>query len=238
MSETESFPDRIKRLRDAKEWSQTELAEQADLAPAALSRILGGSRHPRMEHLIALAGALDSTVTELVVGTGYEAVIEEWVPRDRFEKSEVARVELAKEAEVARAEAAARQAELESFRANVESLTTRVQDLERDLGHTRADAQRADGLSREVARLQRALNAAEAERDRARAQGAACEHARDQAIVRANHYHRGWEEAVARVQQLRQDLLSARSDRVAVGAVAAILGGVGGAFLASRDDET
>src|SRR5690242_13394538 len=92
MAKTEPFGDRVKRLREVRGWTQNELAEHADLAPAALSRILTGERDPNMGHLIQLAAALEVSLTELVAGTTASGVVQAWIPRERLEESERARV--------------------------------------------------------------------------------------------------------------------------------------------------
>ena len=98
----EPFAERVRRLREERGWSQNELAEFADLAPAALSRVLSGARELRMEHVVALAWTLEITLTELVAGTTAAGLVLEWIPRARFEDSERARFDVVRELELAR----------------------------------------------------------------------------------------------------------------------------------------
>lgn len=88
------FARRIKGLRDAKGWSQNQLATRAGLRAADLSRILTGSRNVMPHHITALAGALELSVDDLVDGTGMGDVLEAQVPIARLEEVERARAEL------------------------------------------------------------------------------------------------------------------------------------------------
>jgi len=55
----------VKRLRQAREWNQTELAYHAGLAPSVISQIENGKRDPTARTLRKLAGALGVEVSDL-----------------------------------------------------------------------------------------------------------------------------------------------------------------------------
>jgi transcriptional regulator with XRE-family HTH domain len=55
----------VKRLRQAKEWNQTQLAYHAGLAPSVISQIENGKRDPTARTLRKLAGALEVEVADL-----------------------------------------------------------------------------------------------------------------------------------------------------------------------------
>ncbi len=55
----------VKRLRQAREWNQTELAYHAGLAPSVISQIENGKRDPSARTLRKLAEALEVDVADL-----------------------------------------------------------------------------------------------------------------------------------------------------------------------------
>ncbi len=55
----------VKRLRQAREWNQTELAYHAGLAPSVISQIENGKRDPSARTLRKLADALKVDVADL-----------------------------------------------------------------------------------------------------------------------------------------------------------------------------
>lgn len=66
-----SMGQRIRRLRKAKGWSQTDLAERSGLARATIARLelaRGRERLPSFSTLEGLARAFDITLDELVTG--------------------------------------------------------------------------------------------------------------------------------------------------------------------------
>ena len=56
----------IRRLREEKEWTQTQLAYHADTAPSSISLIESGRREPNVGTLRKLAQALDVELVELL----------------------------------------------------------------------------------------------------------------------------------------------------------------------------
>ena len=61
-----SFGKRLKKVREQKGWSQTELADRAGLTPAAISQIEADDRQPSFKTLSSLAGALGISVGYLL----------------------------------------------------------------------------------------------------------------------------------------------------------------------------
>lgn len=58
---------RLRTLRQARGWTIDELAQRAHIGPSTISRLETGRRRLTIEHLVALARALDTTVDELLV---------------------------------------------------------------------------------------------------------------------------------------------------------------------------
>ncbi len=56
----------IRRLREEKEWTQTQLAYHADTAPSSISLIESGRREPNVSTLRKLAQALDVELVDLL----------------------------------------------------------------------------------------------------------------------------------------------------------------------------
>jgi transcriptional regulator with XRE-family HTH domain len=67
-----SFPVRLGRrlseLREKRGFSQTQLADMADIGRAHLSQIENGAVAARIDTLYAIAGALELTLSELLQG--------------------------------------------------------------------------------------------------------------------------------------------------------------------------
>jgi transcriptional regulator with XRE-family HTH domain len=61
-----SFGTRLRRIREQKGWSQTELAEKSSLTPAAVSQIEADDRQPSFKTLSSIASALGITVGYLL----------------------------------------------------------------------------------------------------------------------------------------------------------------------------
>ena len=57
---------RIRKLRRQKFWTQEKLAEKAEIAPDYLCRIESGKKHPSLTTILLIAGALDTTVDDLL----------------------------------------------------------------------------------------------------------------------------------------------------------------------------
>jgi transcriptional regulator with XRE-family HTH domain len=67
----ESFPERLKRVRELRGLSQAELAKKAGLQPTAISHFETGSRSPSFDNLRRLADALTVT-TDFLMGRSPE----------------------------------------------------------------------------------------------------------------------------------------------------------------------
>ena len=63
---SEVFPDRLRRARDYRGWSQGELADKAKLQPSAISHFETGARKPSFDNLRLLADTLDVTTDYLL----------------------------------------------------------------------------------------------------------------------------------------------------------------------------
>ena len=61
-----SFGERLRKQRELKGWSQSDLAENSGLTPAAVSQIEADSRQPSFKTLASLAAALRVSVGYLV----------------------------------------------------------------------------------------------------------------------------------------------------------------------------
>lgn len=229
--QTETFAKRIKRLRETKGWSQQELAKRTEIAPAVLSRVLSGERRPRIEQVIAIANALDVTVTEFVAETELADIVESWVPRERFDASEKGRVEVLRELEVVRMKASSVTAEVDSLRSGNANLSMRVNALEEQLSHALADSQRAADASRTIAQLRSQLDEVEGQKQAALAMVPAVEGARVWAMNGWQQCYSAYERAYFRIQQLQQELEAVKGNQVAVGLAGGLLGALAGALV-------
>jgi transcriptional regulator with XRE-family HTH domain len=63
---SEVFPDRLRRAREYRGWSQGELADKAKLQPSAISHFETGARKPSFDNLRLLADTLDVTTDYLL----------------------------------------------------------------------------------------------------------------------------------------------------------------------------
>lgn len=63
---SEVFPDRLRRAREYRGWSQGELADKAELQPSAISHFETGARKPSFDNLRLLADTLDVTTDYLL----------------------------------------------------------------------------------------------------------------------------------------------------------------------------
>src|SRR4051794_22668116 len=66
---------RLRTLRAARGWSIDELARRAHIGPSTISRLETGHRRLALDHLVALAGALGTTVDDLLAGDAGEDVV-------------------------------------------------------------------------------------------------------------------------------------------------------------------
>lgn len=66
---------RLRTLRQARGWSLDELSRRTNIGASTLSRLETGGRRIAVDHLVALARALDTTVDELLVAGEEEDVV-------------------------------------------------------------------------------------------------------------------------------------------------------------------
>lgn len=66
---------RVRSLRQARGWSLDELARRTHIGASTLSRLETGGRRLAIDHLVALARALDTTIDELLVADQEEDVV-------------------------------------------------------------------------------------------------------------------------------------------------------------------
>lgn len=66
---------RVRSLRHARGWSLDELARRTHIGASTLSRLETGGRRLAIDHLVALARALDTTVDELLMADEEEDVV-------------------------------------------------------------------------------------------------------------------------------------------------------------------
>lgn len=125
------FARRIKTLREAKGWSQNQLATRASLRAADLSRILTGTRNVMPHHITSLAAALGESVDALIDGTGMQDVLDSQVPVERLAESERSRAVL--------------QGQLDELRASLDDARDVVLEVRRLLG-TEPSSSRASSI--------------------------------------------------------------------------------------------
>jgi XRE family transcriptional regulator, regulator of sulfur utilization len=68
----ERFAENLLRLRQATKMSQEELAFRASIHRTQISLMESGSRQPRLDTLVKLAGALEVPVESLLKGISWE----------------------------------------------------------------------------------------------------------------------------------------------------------------------
>lgn len=61
------FGERVRFLREQKDWSQVDLAYEAGIDPRTVSRIETGKQDTRLSIIVALALALECKIDELIV---------------------------------------------------------------------------------------------------------------------------------------------------------------------------
>lgn len=66
MEENNIFAQRLKELREKREWSQAELARNTSITPAAINQFEKGSRKPNLPILQKIAQTLEVSIDYLV----------------------------------------------------------------------------------------------------------------------------------------------------------------------------
>ncbi|MCL2475146.1 MAG: helix-turn-helix domain-containing protein [Chloroflexi bacterium] len=91
-----SIGDKVKQLRESKDWSQEELAKRSGLSRSYIGALeVRKNMHPRAEYLIKLAAAFNISVDEFYVAAGYTGgiaadVIRQETPTELLEKLRMA----------------------------------------------------------------------------------------------------------------------------------------------------
>ena len=71
---SEPVGTRVRKLREARRWSQIELGERAGVSNQIISRIEGARVEPKLSTLELIAAALGTTVSELLADRAAEEV--------------------------------------------------------------------------------------------------------------------------------------------------------------------
>jgi transcriptional regulator with XRE-family HTH domain len=229
----QKLAERVRELREARNWSQNDLAERAELPAPALSRILSGEREPRIQHLLALANAFEIAVFELVAETDAVDAVGQWVRRENFTEVDRARAGAMREAADLRSKVAARDQEIETLRQRFAESVRQVEESNRTNTGLRAQAARAEQLSRELADARSELTLEKVSRECSERNLTAAEGERDRAIEQANVNYFAWHNAVSRIQQLQFDLQKAKGGQW----LTATIGALGGALVAAAAEE-
>lgn len=186
----ESFARRVRDLMDERKYTVAELADRAELAPSLVSKLLtdtdAARREPRLEHVFAIARALEVQPLALVAGTSTHALLSGWVPRQELSQEAKTRCE-------AQADAARLRTELAESRAEAKAL--------REI---------RDQLSNEVATLRHEVAKHRVEKVALAASRGAALVERDAALADAQNARSWYTNAVSRLRQLQEQVQAAR----------------------------
>lgn len=226
------FSRRLRALLDEKRVTQAELAEKADLAPSLISKLAAESeesrREPRLEHVFAIARALEMPPRELVVGTTAEVLLDEWVPRDELQAEAQARAE-------AQAAAAALRTELAGARREIEELKGEIDQTLKKLAAAMQQSTDLEAINRKerTARgvAESKLAAAITERDHALAEAKASY----KALVNLHSLHK---KVVRELFEAKANLSEAKANAAEGKWISALLGGLVGAGAVAMTADT
>lgn len=211
-----TFADRVRELLAERRMSVTQLAVDADLDQSVVSRLLSENsetrREPRIEHILALARALDVAPGEIVAGTEAVGVLGAWIPREELEREIDVRVAAQREASQLRRELTGVAKQLEVTKTALQNAMRRATTAESSFEYERMNSA-----------------AAGAERDALLAE---CERLFD--VAQKNY--RAWAQAHASIRQLQNAVVQAKNVARAGWAGVLITGLAAGAVLASADD--
>ncbi|HXK16721.1 MAG TPA: helix-turn-helix transcriptional regulator, partial [Polyangiaceae bacterium] len=148
----ETFSHRVRAILERDKITQGELAQRSELDGSLVSKLLtdtdASRREPRIEHIIAIASALEITPRELVAGTEAEKVLGEWIPRAELAAESKIRAQAQARATNLETELVGAKAEASAAKVEITSLTRRLGELEaaagRELATTRIALQRAE----------------------------------------------------------------------------------------------
>lgn len=222
-----SFARRVRACLEERKQSLAELAELAELAPSLVSKLLtdtdAARREPRLEHVLAIARALEITPRELVLGTSAESILSDWIPRAELEEESKARSAAQAESARLRTELAGARSEVNSLRSSVDHLSEEAATITRRLGEVEASARRE-------------RTAILTARDSAKAKLEAALSERDQAIDQAWQNYRAWANARSYLLQLQREVAEAKG-AASIGWLAALVGTVGGVIVGAAAAE-
>jgi len=222
-----TFAHRIRELLDAKKQTIADLADRAELAASLVSKLLtetdAARREPRLEHVLAIARALEVAPRELVLGTTAELLLGEWVPRREFDEESKARSEAQTEAAQLRTELAGARSEVLALKTGVDQLSQEVTAATRRLSDVEAAARREQTTLRVA-------------RESADAKLASALVERDHALALAQQNYQAWANARSQILQMQREVAAAKGSASA-GWIAALVGTVGGAILGAAAAE-
>ena len=134
-----AFALRLRELLSQKGVSLAQLAAQTELEPSLLSRLAAENdasrRGPQIEHIFAIARALEISAADLVTDTAAAVELHDWVPRSAYEEQEKVRV--------------AAQQQAASLRADLASANARAAELRREGEEARRKLAKVEGELRE-----------------------------------------------------------------------------------------
>lgn len=207
-----TFAARVRSLLDAREMSLAQLADQSDLQASFLSRLLSDNeatrREPRIEHVVSIARALETTPGELLQGTEHRSLVNDWVPRSEFEAECGERVK-------AQAESAKARAELSGCRRGVANQQLAMLQL----------SDRIRGLESENATMRQLL-------DESAAKIECLEVEHDDLVDLAQRNYIAYRNARSHFERLRRDVAHARGPERIAAVTSAFVIGVGAAVAA------
>ncbi len=211
-----NFGEEIKRLREAKGLNQTQLASNSSLDSAFLSRLLSGDKKPKIEHILALANALDVTPIELVYETEYCNLLEDWVTMDQYRAIKEEKDSLYRKTEELETENIALRSEVEEFKKRITKLgadnlklTDTVFLYEKSLEKLTVLRNENDKLIQEKFKLQSAKSNQEQQINSLK--------------INLNQYKNAYENNLLRMEGLERLLRESKADKVSVGIISAAL---------------
>lgn len=159
------FALRVREILDAQKMGIGDLAEKAGLNDSLVSKLLtetdDARREPKIEHVLAIARALEISAAKLCENTTAMPTLLEWVPIAELNLEVNARTAAQLEASKLRTQLAGAQAEKVALATLAQSNQRHVADLERDLIMCkRAMREAADKHSHEHASLTARLDSA------------------------------------------------------------------------------
>lgn len=215
-SPKKTFGDEIKRLREAKGLNQTQLASNSSLDSAFLSRLLSGDKKPKIEHILALANALDVTPIELVFETEYSSLLEDWVTMDQYKAIKEEKDSLSRKTE-----------ELETenitLKSEVEDLKKRIAQLSEDNHKLTETAFLYEKCSEQFKQLRNENNKLLQEKSQLQNVQNTYQQQINKLKVALNEYKNAYENNLLRMEGLERLLRESKAEKVSVGILSAAI---------------